>query len=91
MNASSTRTQARCMCSTTATRWTSISANNMGGTMRLGLRPTIFQAGTERARMRRLYAGTGTVWERHRPRYEVNPAYKSGMEFIGKDEKGERM
>ncbi|KAI0040349.1 CTP synthase [Auriscalpium vulgare] len=73
-----------------------ISRTHMGGTMRLGLRPTIFQAGTERARMRRLYAGAGTVWERHRHRYEVNPAYverlqKSGMEFIGKDEKGERM
>ncbi|KAI0041646.1 hypothetical protein FA95DRAFT_1501156, partial [Auriscalpium vulgare] len=73
-----------------------ISRTRMTGAMRLGLRPTIFQAGTERARMRCLYAGAGTVWEHHRHCYKVNPAYvehlqKSGMDFIGKDEKGERM
>jgi len=65
--------------------------------MRLGLRPTVFESGTEEwSKIRRLYGGAGIVWERHRHRYEVNPAYverlqESGMSFIGKDEKGERM
>jgi CTP synthase len=73
-----------------------ISRTHMGGTMRLGLRPTVFQSGSEWSRMRKLYGGAGTVWERHRHRYEVNPAYverfeASGMTFVGRDEKGERM
>jgi hypothetical protein len=64
--------------------------------MRLGLRPTVFQEDTEWSRIRRLYGGASVVWERHRHRYEVNPAYverlnASGMAFIGRDEKGERM
>ena len=64
--------------------------------MRLGLRPTVFQSNSEWSRMRKLYGGGGTIWERHRHRYEVNPAYverfeASGMAFIGRDEKGERM
>ena len=65
--------------------------------MRLGLRPTVFQPGTESwCKARRLYGGAETVYERHRHRYEVNPTYierlqTSGLEFIGKDEKGERM
>jgi CTP synthase len=68
----------------------------MGGTMRLGLRPTVFQQDSEWSRIRKLYGGAGTVWERHRHRYEVNPEYverlhTSGMSFIGRDEKGERM
>ena len=73
-----------------------ISRTHMGGTMRLGLRPTVFQEGTEWSRIRKLYGGASVVWERHRHRYEVNPAYvdrlnTSGMAFIGRDEKGERM
>ncbi|KAH9058280.1 CTP synthase [Lactarius vividus] len=73
-----------------------ISRTHMGGTMRLGLRPTVFQSETEWSCMRKLYGGGGTIWERHRHRYEVNPAYverleASGMAFIGRDEKGERM
>ncbi|KAI0275211.1 CTP synthase N-terminus-domain-containing protein [Gloeopeniophorella convolvens] len=73
-----------------------ISRTHMGGTMRLGLRPTVFQKDTEWSRVRKLYAGASTVWERHRHRYEVNPEYverlqTSGMSFIGRDEKGERM
>lgn len=73
-----------------------ISRTHMGGTMRLGLRPTVFQEDTEWSRIRKLYGGAGTVWERHRHRYEVNPTYverlhTSGMAFIGRDEKGERM
>ena len=65
--------------------------------MRLGLRPTVFQPGTESwCKARRLYGGAETVYERHRHRYEVNPTYierlqTGGLEFVGKDEKGERM
>ncbi|THH12956.1 hypothetical protein EW146_g7206 [Bondarzewia mesenterica] len=73
-----------------------ISRTHMGGTMRLGLRPTVFEPGTEQSIMRRLYGGAGKIWERHRHRYEVNPNFverlqASGLRFIGKDEKGERM
>ncbi|KAJ7056185.1 CTP synthase N-terminus-domain-containing protein [Mycena amicta] len=76
---------------------TPISKTHMGGTMRLGLRPTVFEPGTENwSRVRKLYGGAGKIWERHRHRYEVNPAYvdrlqDSGLVFAGKDEKGERM
>lgn len=74
-----------------------ISKTHMGGTMRLGLRPTVFEPGTESwSRARKLYGGAGKIWERHRHRYEVNPEYvkqlnDSGLVFSGKDEKGERM
>ncbi|GLB39038.1 putative catalyzes the ATP-dependent amination of UTP to CTP with either L-glutamine or ammonia as the source of nitrogen [Lyophyllum shimeji] len=74
-----------------------ISKTHMGGTMRLGLRPTVFEEGTETwSRARKLYGGAGKIWERHRHRYEVNPTYveqlsNSGLVFSGKDEKGERM
>ena len=73
-----------------------ISKTHMGGTMRLGLRPTVFDSGTERTTARKLYAGAPTIWERHRHRYEVNPALVDeltvdGFKFVGKDEKGERM
>ena len=107
--------------------------------MRLGLRPTLFQAGSEWSKLRALYgeeakSPNGTshkpngfsthistpqssskdttangptiekqvdsspliIQERHRHRYEVNPAYietlaSNGMAFIGKDDKAERM
>ena len=65
--------------------------------MRLGLRPTVFEPGTETwSKARMLYGGAGKIWERHRHRYEVNPEYvtrlnDSGLVFAGKDEKGERM
>ena len=74
-----------------------ISKTHMGGTMRLGLRPTVFEPGTEKSSIaRKLYAGAPTIWERHRHRYEVNPALVNelnaeGFNFVGKDEKGERM
>lgn len=74
-----------------------ISKTHMGGTMRLGLRPTIFEPSTEKAKLRRLYGGKDVAWERHRHRYEVEPKYvdtleaKGKMRFIGKDERGERM
>lgn len=73
-----------------------ISKTHLGGTMRLGLRPTVFQPDTEWSQVRQLYGGAEMIWERHRHRYEVNPAYvdrleAAGLRFTGKDEKGERM
>lgn len=74
-----------------------ISKTHMGGTMRLGLRPTIFESNTEQSKLRRLYGSKQVAWERHRHRYEVEPKYvdeleaKGGLRFIGKDERGERM
>jgi len=73
-----------------------IDKTNLGGTMRLGLRATLFQPGSEWSRLRRLYGEKTEIHERHRHRYEVNPAYvdrldKGGLNFVGKDSKGERM
>ncbi|CZT03307.1 hypothetical protein WAI453_012407 [Rhynchosporium graminicola] len=73
-----------------------IDKTSLGGTMRLGLRPTIFQPGSEWSRLRLLYGEKVEIHERHRHRYEVNPAYidqltASGLNFVGKDDKGERM
>lgn len=73
-----------------------IDKTTMGGNMRLGLRPTLFQENTEWSRLRKLYHNASSVHERHRHRYEVNPDYISrlsdaGLTFIGKDDKGERM
>lgn len=74
-----------------------ISKTHLGGTMRLGLRPTLFEPKTESSKIRRLYGDEETIWERHRHRYEVGPDYVERLEkpgrlrFIGKDERGERM
>lgn len=73
-----------------------ISKTHLGGTMRLGLRPTVFQPATEWSKVRQLYGGADVIWERHRHRYEVNPAYverieAQGFMFTGRDERGERM
>ncbi|KAI0746974.1 CTP synthase [Daedaleopsis nitida] len=74
-----------------------ISKTHMGGTMRLGLRPTVFDADSGAwSKVRKLYADAPKIWERHRHRYEVNPAYidrltEKGLRFVGKDERGERM
>jgi CTP synthase len=73
-----------------------LDRQNMGGTMRLGLRKTIFQQGTEWSRARALYGGAEVIEERHRHRYEINPKLveqmeKAGLHFVGKDEAGERM
>lgn len=74
-----------------------ISKTHLGGTMRLGLRPTLFEPNTEDSKLRRLYGGEEIIWERHRHRYEVGPSYvdtlenAGGLRFIGKDERGERM
>ncbi|KIX96523.1 uncharacterized protein Z520_07789 [Fonsecaea multimorphosa CBS 102226] len=73
-----------------------IDKTTMGGNMRLGLRPTIFQENTQWSRLRKLYNSEPSINERHRHRYEVNPEYitrlsDAGLTFIGKDDKGERM
>jgi CTP synthase len=74
-----------------------VSRTHMGGTMRLGLRPTVFGPGTEDwSVVRKLYGGSGKIWERHRHRYEIAPNLvpkleESGLRFAGRDEKGERM
>ena len=74
-----------------------VSKTHMGGTMRLGLRPTVSEPESEKwSKIRKMYGGAGKIWERHRHRYEVNPTHienltNSGMNFVGKDEKGERM
>ena len=70
-----------------------ISKTHLGGTMRLGSRPTIFQVGD--CMTRRLYGGGSQVDERHRHRYEVNPDLISkiedaGLVFVGKDETEQR-
>jgi CTP synthase len=73
-----------------------IDKTTLGGTMRLGIRPTIFQPGSEWSKLRQLYGEKKIINERHHHRYEVNPDYierlaKSGLEFVGKDDKGVRM
>ena len=70
-----------------------ISKTHMGGTMRLGTKPTPFLV--DDCKMRRLYGGAGHVDERHRHRYEVNPDLierieAEGLVFVGKDETGQR-
>lgn len=93
----------------------------LGGTMRLGLKPTHFQPGTGWSKLGALYnnktpstaenlkllngqtqdstsddskgAAPFTILERHRHRYEVNPAYidaltAHGLSFVGKDAGG---
>lgn len=66
----------------------------MGGTMRLGKRTTIFKS--NQSILRQLYGNVDEVVERHRHRYEVNVNYvpeleKAGMKFVGHDETGQRM
>ena len=70
-----------------------ISKTHLGGTMRLGSRPTIFQV--DECVTRRLYGGLAQVDERHRHRYEINPDLvdqieQAGLKFVGKDESGQR-
>lgn len=73
-----------------------LDKQNMGGTMRLGSRKTIFQEGSDWAKIRTLYGGGLEIEERHRHRYEINPVYihrleTAGLHFVGKDETGQRM
>ena len=70
-----------------------ISKTHMGGTMRLGTKPTPFLV--DDCKIRRLYGGADHVDERHRHRYEVNPDLierieAEGLVYVGKDETGQR-
>ncbi|MEC8540389.1 MAG: CTP synthase (glutamine hydrolyzing) [Candidatus Thermoplasmatota archaeon] len=70
-----------------------ISKTHLGGTMRLGSRPTFWQV--EDCKIKRLYGTDDSVDERHRHRYEVNPDIienieQAGLKFVGKDETGQR-
>uniref|UniRef100_A0A1B6CF88 CTP synthase n=1 Tax=Clastoptera arizonana TaxID=38151 RepID=A0A1B6CF88_9HEMI len=66
----------------------------MGGTMRLGKRKTVFTS--QRSTIKQLYGLKESIEERHRHRYEVNPNYitqleSAGLKFVGHDETKERM
>ncbi len=70
-----------------------ISKTHLGGTMRLGSRPTLFQV--DDCVTKRLYGGLESIDERHRHRYEINPDLvdqieAAGLKFVGKDESGQR-
>ena len=70
-----------------------ISKTHLGGTMRLGSRPTLWQH--DGSTIRALYGPGDAVDERHRHRYEVNPDLierieEAGLVFVGKDESGQR-
>ncbi len=70
-----------------------ISKTHMGGTMRLGTKPTPFLV--EDCKIKRLYGNKSHVDERHRHRYEVNPELieqieEAGLIYVGKDETGQR-
>ena len=70
-----------------------ISTTHLGGTMRLGSRPTLWQV--DNCKIKSLYGEGKSVDERHRHRYEVNPDLindieEAGLVFVGKDETGQR-
>jgi CTP synthase len=70
------------------------SRTQMGGTMRLGARKTMLRS--PKCLTAQLYNGATAFDERHRHRYEVNPAYvqqleAAGLDFVGRDTTGERM
>ncbi len=69
-----------------------IKKEKMGGSMRLGSFPAVLKKGT----IARTAYGADTVEERHRHRFEVNPAYierleKAGLVFSGKSPDGHLM
>lgn len=78
-----------------------VSKTHLGGTMRVGSRETVIS--DSKSRSHALYAefdlltSSNSVHERHRHRYEVNPAYVPKLEaagslmFVGRDVDGERM
>lgn len=81
------------------------NTGDLGGTMRLGLRKTVFSETSKKSIVKQLYAKCNGVHvddlkfveERHRHRYEVNPACikevenKGDLIFTGRDIDGERM
>ena len=70
------------------------NTGQMGGTMRLGKRTTVFN--TPDSTIRQLYGNHEQIEERHRHRYEVNPKLidqfeAEGMRFVGRDTENVRM
>lgn len=66
----------------------------LGGTMRLGKRTTIFKK--DKSIIKQLYGNVDKIEERHRHRYEVNPDYvtqleEKGLKFVGYDSEQTRM
>jgi CTP synthase len=78
-----------------------LSKTQLGGTMRLGLRTTIFE--DLESKSFSLYSEAGQcdkqshkIHERHRHRFEVNPEFvvrleDAGLKFVGRDDTGKRM
>ncbi|XP_075053069.1 CTP synthase 2 isoform X2 [Mixophyes fleayi] len=67
---------------------------DMGGTMRLGKRKTVFTSSG--SVLRQLYDNVDFIEERHRHRFEVNPELtpqfeEKGLKFVGHDTEGQRM
>src|SRR5579875_3338216 len=60
----------------------------MGGTMRLGAEPVKLHEGT---RVRAAYGGEAVVYERHRPRYEVNNRLRQRLTRPQNGERGLRI
>jgi CTP synthase len=57
-----------------------LEIEGLGGTMRLGDWPMTIHPGTL---LERIYGTSGTVFERHRHRYEVNPKYVETLKDAG--------
>lgn len=58
-----------------------VSKTQLGGTMRLGLRPSVFSQDSKSwSKIRALYGGGDNCWERHRHRYEINPEMVAQLE-----------
>jgi len=53
--------------------------DDLGGTMRLGAYEAILKTGSMIAEI----YGAGSIWERHRHRYEVNIGYRERLEDVG--------
>lgn len=69
-----------------------LGIKNLGGTMRLGAQKVLIREDSEAYK----WYGKSEIYERHRHRYEVNPAYisdleKNGMIFTAVDETKTRM
>ena len=68
------------------------SVKDMGATMRLGAHEILLDPSSTAAK---LYGST-TIYERHRHRYEINPAYiakleDAGLKYVGRSDSGRRM
>src|SRR5437667_1172914 len=57
-----------------------VDVDQMGGTMRLGAWPCLL---TQGSLAREIYGGAEEISERHRHRYEFNPAYREALERGG--------